>query len=55
MQEKALLGSGKLDPGVIMKTHLKTILAFSKAAGLGLWFFPRQKRLQNKGTQWASL
>jgi len=55
MQEIAVLGSGKLDPGVNMKTYLRTILAFSKTAGLGLWFFPREKRLQNKGTQWACL
>jgi hypothetical protein len=53
-QEIALLGSGKLVPGVIMKTR-QTILAFSNAAGFGLTFFPREKRLQNKGTQWACL
>jgi hypothetical protein len=29
------LGSGKLDLGVIRETHPRSILAFSKAVGLG--------------------
>jgi hypothetical protein len=29
------LGSGKLDPEVIRKTHTRSTLAFSKAVGLG--------------------
>jgi hypothetical protein len=37
------LGSRKLDPEVIRKTHQRSILAFSKSLGLGQGFFPREK------------
>jgi len=45
------LSSGKLGPEVIRKTHPRSILAFSKAYRYWIRIIPRQKNLENKGTQ----